>query len=80
MCTNGNLLPECSHVFKVSMQNKVIPPAAVSGLNLVDAVWPQQEKPRPEVRLNIILVAGCMVFILLTHLRTCKIAAARRLA
>lgn len=32
------------------MQEEVTPPVAVTGLNLVDTVWPTQEKPRPEVR------------------------------
>ena len=31
------------------MQEKISPPAAVRALDLVDAVWPAEEKPRPEV-------------------------------
>ena len=31
------------------MQEKISPPAAVRALDLVNAVWPAGEKPRPEV-------------------------------
>lgn len=34
------------------MQEEFSPPAAVRALNLVDAVWPAEEQPQPEVHLS----------------------------
>ena len=43
------LLTRCLSTDNDSMQEEVSPPAAVRALNLVDAVWPAEEQPQPEV-------------------------------
>ena len=46
------VLARCLSTDNDSMQEEVSPPAAVRALNLVDAVWPAEEQPQPEVHLS----------------------------
>ena len=75
-----------SHPIAHHMQEEVQAPAAVRAVDLVDAVWPPGEEPRPQVQLPIWQTRCCCFlssllpspdaqYLLLTLISDCEAAA-----